>query len=197
MGYVGLVPGSLWIWRPVAAAVTDVFRTLISDFENGAEQRRAKWAKPRAALQMRFERGSLTLDDVADIWRFYKARQGAHQAFDVPTFGRIATVESRYPGSGTALGVSDSQDFTSQAASRWNKLWVENAGDVREVFVITSVVNTTTIQVRSGSAQGTVFEVGNPIYPVIKARFAQDIFSPEYLMALMATIGIEFTEVRS
>lgn len=197
MGYLGLVPGSLWIWRPVASALTDTFRTLITEFENGAEQRRAKWAKPRVGLTFRFERGSLTLDDVADIWRFYKARQGAHQAFDVPTFGRIATVESRYPGSGTALGVSDSQDFTSQATSRWNKIWVENAGGTQELFVITSVVNTTTLQIRSGSAQGTVFEVGNPIVPVIKARFADDIYSPEYLVALMSTLGISFSEVRS
>jgi hypothetical protein len=197
MGYAGLVPGSVWIWRPVASTVVDAFRTLITEFESGAEQRRAKWAKPRAAVTFKFERGSLTQDDVADIWRFYKTQQGAFRTFDLPTFGRITTVESRYPGSGTLLGVADSQDFTSQATSRWNKIWVENAAGDYEVFVITSVVNTTTLQVRSGSLQGRVFEVSNPIVPVMKARFAQDIFSPEYLVALMTTMGIEFTEVRS
>ena len=32
---------------------------------------------------------------------------------------------------------------------------------------------------------------------VTLARFAQDIYSPEYLVALMTTLGVEFTEVRS
>ena len=197
MGYVGLVPGSAWVWPPVAATLTDVYRTLITEFESGAEQRRSKWAKPKAIVNFRFDRGSLTMDDMTDIWRFYKAMAGAFRTFDLPTFGRITTVESRYPGSGTLLGLADTQDLTVDATSRWNKLWLENAGGTRELFVVTSIVNTTTVHVRSGSAVGTVFEVTNPVYPVIKARFAQDIYSPEYLMALMTTIGIDFTEVRS
>lgn len=197
MGYAGLVPGSLWIWRPVAASVTELYRTLITQFENGAEQRRSKWAKPLAIVAFRFERGSLTLDDVTDIWRFYKAQAGAFRTFDLPTYGRVATVESRYPGSGTLLGLSDTQDLTTSGSSRWNKILLENAGGTTELFVVTSIVNSTTLHVRSGSPQGAVFEVGNPAYPVLQARFAQDIYNPEYLAALMVTTGIEFTEVRS
>jgi len=197
VGYIGLKPSSIWTWPPVASQLTDAYRTLISDFENGAEQRRSKWDRPRASVNFRFERGSLTLDDIADIWRFYKDKQGAFRTFELPTFGRLTTIESRYPGSGTLLGLADTQDLTTSILSRWNKLFLENAAGEYELFVITSVVNTTTVHVRSGSLQGRVFEVGNPAYPVIKARFAQDIYSPEYLHALMTTIGIEFTEVRS
>jgi hypothetical protein len=197
MGYVGLVPGSAWVWPPAAAMLTDIYRTLITEFENGAEQRRSKWAKPKTMVNFRFDRGSLTMDDMTDIWRFYKAQAGAFRTFDLPTFGRITTIESRYPGSGTLVGLADTQDLTSDANSRWNKLWLENFGGAHELFVVTSIVNTTTIHVRSGSAQGTVFEVTNPVYPVIKARFAQDLYSPEYMHALMTTIGIDFTEVRS
>lgn len=197
MGYTGLAPGSYWTWRPSHASLQDNYKTLVTEFESGAEQRRGKWDRPKATLRFQFDKNTLTHNDVADIWRFYQAKQGALRTFEVPTFGRITTVESTYPGSGAALGVADTRDFTSSAASRWNKLWVENAaGDLHEVWTVASVVNATHLRV-TGSTSGSVFNLGDPVYPVLRVRFAQAIAGIDYLPALMGTVGIEFTEVHS
>ena len=194
MGYIGLVPGSLWIWNPTQVELSDQWRTLISEFETGVEQRRSKWTKPRATVRFRFDRGTLTPDDITDIWRFYQKQQGSFRTFDLPIYGRITTITSEYTG-GFALGLSDTIDMTSDSGSRWNALYVENAALDRDLFRITSVVNTTHVEVQSAGANSYV--VGDPVSPVIKARFADDVLSPTYLVALLTVTGIEFTEVRS
>jgi len=199
MGYVGLVPGSVWIWRPANVQIMDSWHTLISEFENGAEQRRAKWIKPRMTVRMRYERGTITPDDVADIWRFYQVQQGAFRTFNLPLFGQLTTVASAYVG-GLSLGLSDTQDFTSELSSRWAKLYVQNAAGTFDTFTVTSVVNASHVRIQSASATQSAansYPLGAPVSPVITARFAQDTFGQEYLVALMTTLGVDFTEVRS
>ena len=193
MGYVGLAATSVWIWRPSQVIVQEHYRTLVSQFENGAEQRRGKWARPIAQVQMRFDKPALTTDDIADIWRFYKAQQGNLYPFDLPLFGQLTAFAGAYSG-GTSLVLADTQDLTTSATSRWNKIYTQNGGAGYDVFTITVVASgSVTVQ----SATGNLYAIGNPVSPVIKARFADDLYSPEYLPAFLASVGLTFTEVRS
>jgi len=53
------------------------YRTLITQFESGREQRRAK-GTPRRRWTLRFRKDQVDADE---IWAFYQARKGAFEAF--------------------------------------------------------------------------------------------------------------------
>lgn len=59
--------------------LTQEYRTLITEFDSGAEQRRAKWLRPKYHLQLTY---SALLSSEADaLWNFYSARSGALESF--------------------------------------------------------------------------------------------------------------------
>lgn len=196
MGYTGKAPGSYWLWRPSQAAIQDQWMTLVTEFESGVEQRRGKWDRPRLSVRFSYSRGALNHDDLADIWRFYNSQKGALYTFEAPTYGALTTVASAYAGSGVALGVSDSRDFTTSTTSRWRRIWAENALGGYEAWAVNSVVSTTQINIATGAASATVLAVGDPIYPLVTVRFAQAIHSMEYMAALLGSVGVELLEVR-
>ena len=195
MGYVGLTPTSVFIWRPSGVQIQDAYRTLVTVFEGGAAQRRPKWARPRMKVTLQFNQAALTTDDVADIWRFYRAQQGNLRPFLLPLFGRVTSVASASSVGSKTLWLDDTQDLTSSATSRWNTLYLQNAAGAYDVFTVTSVTGATRIEVQSST--GNVYAVGNPVSPVITARFDGDILSPGFLPADLATLGLSFTEVQS
>lgn len=66
-------------WRPDPSRIQEevLFRTLITQFESGREQRRAK-GSPRRRWELRFRKGQLDADA---LWAFYVARRGAYEPF--------------------------------------------------------------------------------------------------------------------
>lgn len=193
--YVGLAPTSVWIWRPTAIQVQEVYHTLVSEFETGAEQRRGKWVRPLIKATLRYDRPALTVEDLADIWRFYRKQQGSLRTFDLPLFGKLTAVTSLSTVGSTSLWLDDTQDLSSSATSRWSKLYLQNAAGNYDVFTVTSVTGATRIEVQSST--GNVYQVGDPVAPVINARFADDLHGPEYLPAYLANYGVSFLEVRT
>ncbi len=67
-------------WKP-DKVITEVagFRTLVSGFESGTEQRRAKWNTPLHAFSLTFAMRKTRI--IKEIWDFYVARKGAAEAF--------------------------------------------------------------------------------------------------------------------
>ena len=55
------------------------YKTLISEFENGAEQRRRKWANPLSKWTLRFN--NRTLDEMTAVRDFFKNKAGSLAAF--------------------------------------------------------------------------------------------------------------------
>ena len=58
---------------------TSRFRTLITGFESGTEQRRAKWSTPLHTFSLTFALRKERI--IKEIWDFYVARGGAAEAF--------------------------------------------------------------------------------------------------------------------
>lgn len=54
------------------------FRTLITQFESGKEQRRSK-GTPRRSWNLRYRKNA---SDASDLWSFYVARRGAYESFE-------------------------------------------------------------------------------------------------------------------
>ena len=55
------------------------YKTLISEFESGAEQRRRKWAAPLRKWRLRFS--NKTKADMLAVREFFKSKYGAFMAF--------------------------------------------------------------------------------------------------------------------
>jgi len=56
------------------------FNTLVTQFESGKEQRRAK-GLPRRVFRLQFEKTTNYNDDVQSIWEFFVARKGRFEPF--------------------------------------------------------------------------------------------------------------------
>jgi len=59
--------------------VKQKYRTLISIFDSGNEQRRAKWTSNRYDITLQYN--ALTSTQADTIWDFFKSRQGSYEAF--------------------------------------------------------------------------------------------------------------------
>ena len=67
-------------WRPDRVITESArFRTLVSPFESGTEQRRAKWSTPLHTFSLTFALRKTRI--IEEIWDFYIARKGAAEAF--------------------------------------------------------------------------------------------------------------------
>ena len=55
------------------------YKTIVSEFENGAEQRRRKWANPQRKWTLRFNNRTHT--EMTEVSDFFKSKFGAFMAF--------------------------------------------------------------------------------------------------------------------
>lgn len=55
------------------------FKTLISPFENGAEQRRPKWGQGKVTFSLMYN--AITDAEFTTLWDFYVARKGSNESF--------------------------------------------------------------------------------------------------------------------
>jgi uncharacterized protein (TIGR02217 family) len=55
------------------------YKTLISEFENGAEQRRSKWKNPLRKWSLRYK--TRTLSEMNSVRDFFMGKKGAFSAF--------------------------------------------------------------------------------------------------------------------
>lgn len=56
------------------------YKTLITQFEGGKEQRRSKGERPRV-FRLKFEKQTTTKDDAHEIYEFFRAREGQFEPF--------------------------------------------------------------------------------------------------------------------
>lgn len=56
------------------------YKTLVTQFESGKEQRRSK-GSPRRKFTLQFDKATTTSDDAQDIWDFFCARKGKYEKF--------------------------------------------------------------------------------------------------------------------
>jgi hypothetical protein len=95
------------------------FKTLISQFENGAEQRRRKLSQGKRLFTLVYN--ALTVAEAAILWNFYMARKGSYESFNfidpavIP--GDIGSLILTNGGSTFNRG-----DFTVTGAFFWSSL---------------------------------------------------------------------------
>lgn len=154
------------------------FKTIISIFDDGNEQRRAKWAVPRYNVSLTYN--ALPASHSLTLWEFYKARKGAWESFYF--FAGEAEADSRSyqkeyicvsNGSDTVL---DLPCRLSTVTALYKNSSVMSTADY--------TVNTTagangedTLSLASAPASGDVLTCDFDGYLKIKCRFEDDRMS--------------------
>lgn len=168
------------------------FKTLVTDFESGKEQRRKRWAFPKRSVGLRFD--SLSPDGFKTLWEFYQARSGAYEAFNyihpIADYwygeklgvGNGSQTTFDLPGVETAeTSVVVYKDGVSSAFT-----WVSGGGEAGSDRVTMSTV----------PAPGAVLTADFYGRLRIVARFAQDKLGKELFEYLLYRSEIRLAEVR-
>jgi hypothetical protein len=90
------------------------YRTVVSQFDSGNEQRRSKWSFPKYNVTLHYN--ALEATDVDTLWDFYQARKGSFEAFHFYTLERSTWIA--YVGVGN--GVSTIFDLPGKDATLVN-----------------------------------------------------------------------------
>ncbi|RLA87311.1 MAG: hypothetical protein DRG40_00685 [Deltaproteobacteria bacterium] len=177
---------------PYPIEVEEIWKTLITDFESGKEQRRRRWAFPKRKVRIKFS--PLQETEARTLWEFYHARQGAFEAFwFVWPYADRWTDE--YVGTGDG------------STTTWDLPSVDTDPDTVQVYVDGLSVSFTFLE---GGGQAGADRVQLAVAPEegevvtadfegklrIKARFAADNLTKELFKYAAWTIGVEILEVK-
>lgn len=181
-------------WRPsYGYRLVPEHRTAITSLDNGGTQRRQKWTRERYHVYMSF--GARESDTIDAIMAFYKAREGAYEAFNFPGYSQYIK--------GTRLSISNSNpdwigDSSGELLSRGfdtdHDVWVNGSGEDNDG--IYGVQTATTVQLTLDAEEAVTTETSNSsleIFPVYSMRFADDDLGFEwtsYGIGAIATVHL-------
>lgn len=165
------------------------FKTLISPYDSGDEQRRSKWQFPKYNFNLTFD--NLSLSDVRTLWEFYQTCKGAYD-----TVYYFLPWTDAYMGlyMGTGTGAVGTYDFPGKSTSG-HRVYLDGVLQVQGVnyWVLTGG--------GQGNADRAIFQAYVPAGVVVtadmagflrvKCRFKNDKLSKRLFEVLLFTVGIE------
>lgn len=163
------------------------FRTLISNFENGVEQRRDKWPSGKPMFTLQYD--SLTPAEIGVLWNFYNACLGAYQSFtfydikdydnidytELVTNGAFATDSGWTKGTGWSIAGGVASKVAGVASNLSQAISISAASLYRLLYTITArTAGTLTPQV--GGVNGGVQSIAGTYEDMIVAVSSGGIF---------------------
>jgi len=167
--------------------VTPVWKTLISDYEGGAEQRRQKWLYAKYDITLKYQK--LSNANAQILWAFYMARKGACESFyfyDLYVADHIGLYIA------TADGILDVFDIPGASTSA--RTLYENGSEVSSGFSYLTGGgdgDADRVEYTAAPASGTIITIDFTGYLRIKCRFKEDRLSRENFMTTLFRYGLE------
>ena len=171
---------------------TKEYRTLVTPYESGKEQRRSKWTKPRH----RFKWGANARnEDQADyIYNFFNKRQGMYDSFYWECNDESPTSQSGDESIGTGDGADKTFNFSRYPV-------ISGDCDITVDGVAKTEVNDYTVNYTTGgitfdSAPGdgeAIVATSYRFYYVV--RFAEDAMSREQFAYKLHNLDVDLVEV--
>jgi hypothetical protein len=173
------------------------FETIISTFENGDEQRRAKRTTARCAFDVTFN--GLAVTTATAIKNFYEARYGAYDAFNFPDYGayvsgtRLACVEG---GASKDTITDSSSGLVTAGFDAAHMVWIAGSGasndGVYNVYSVAAGVITLDADqdIADESANASL-----KIYKAYSVRFEQDSLEIGYITPSVCSLSFRLIEV--
>jgi len=186
-------------WRPTFGfSFEPEYKTVVSVFDGGTEQRRQKWTRPRYHFQLSFDNRAYSLID--EIMVFFNACGGAYDPFNFPNYGqrikgsRLACVNSN-PDTIT----DSSSEFVKRGFDTDHGIWIAGSGQSNDgnygvQTVIAGTVTLDTVEsIAAESANASLI-----IYKSYYVRFNEDSFRQEFLTDSISGVRtLELIEVIS
>ena len=171
------------------------FRTLVTPFESGKEQRRAKWSTPRRSFSLTYN--GRRYDRMQELWTFYKNRQGAYDTFyfENPNDSPISLSGDETLGTGNG----SNKNFTLDRYPVHSGdciLVSATSGDLTEGVDYTVNYTTGAITFSSAPANNDVIKATSYHFYYI-CRFAKDDMSRELFSYQLYNTGLEVLQVLS
>jgi len=190
----------IFIWEPDYTEINSgiTHRTLVTTFESGKEQRRAKWARPKYTANLKFQRYLSSRGVIGDIWNFVKNMQGKYDYFWLPSFKHDTKLTQNYSG-GTTLYAEKKDRFSATAGAHGNYIYITD-GTNHEVKQVSSLASSPDRIILTGalsysytiaSAKGQVVWV----QIAYKVRLSADDYSEDNTADMVYGSGITFVEV--
>jgi len=172
--------------------ITPVWRTLLSEFETGSEQRRSKWVFPVYDVNLQYP--VLSATNSALLWAFYMARKGSAEAFwfyDLYSSAHIA----HYVGVGN--GTTDIFDLPGKSTSS-RTLYVDGSVVSSGFAYLTGGGDGSSDRVdfETAPALGAIITVSFTGYLRAKVRFEEDRLDRENFTINLFKYGIKLKGVK-
>lgn len=163
------------------------FRTIISTFDSGREQRRAKWSFPKYRVTLRYQANENV--DTETIWQFYQARRGAYEAFDF-YYPLIQNLKGLYVGTGDGeTAIFDLPGKTTSEHKIFNNT-SEVSGDDYTILTGGGRSSSDRVQFDSPPLAGRLITADFRGYQRIRCRFAEDNFTRETFEVALCNYGV-------
>jgi hypothetical protein len=192
-----------WMPQLLDYQESNTFRTLVSTFENGMEQRRSVYTKPIGRWVFRYEMVHLSktgfikvLDSIA---LFHVARKGSYDNFWIPSWRLESTLFQTSSGVTIVLNQDALQcGFVATPYSQGNFIYITDNytlhtednfnGEVKRLTEING--NTITLD----SALTNTYQAGAYVMKAFKVRFEEDSFEKSYLNPYAYQSDVAFKE---
>jgi len=164
------------------------YKTLISEFDTGEEQRRQKWSAPKWDVSLVYN--AIRSTDVDKLLAFYDARRGAYEAFSFYDPFTASGYTSVYCGTGN--GTSTAFDIPGKQTSG-QVVRVNGSTVAFTVSTGTGADGADRILLPSPPAAGAVVTCSFSGKLRIRCRFSEDSFEREYREAGRYRVRVSLT----
>lgn len=163
------------------------FRTIVSTFDSGREQRRAKWSFPKYRVTLRYKANEHAESET--IWQFYQARLGSYEAFDF-FHPLIQNLVGLYVCTGDGeTTIFDVPGKTTSEHTIYNNASEVSADDY-EILAGGGRSSSDRVQFDSPPLAGRVITADFRGYQRIRCRFAEDNFTRETFEVALCNYGV-------
>ncbi len=170
------------------------FKTLISGFDGGGEQRRQKQLFAKYNVTVQYD--ALSAADAQTIYDFYMARKGSYEAFYIYDLALLASISTDHTG--LYCGTGDASTEVFDIPGRSTSSQVVYVDGVEQTVTTDYVILTgggessaDRIDFVSAPAAGEVITVDFTGYLRIRARFAEDSLPKELFMTNLFRYGLK------
>jgi len=173
------------------AVITPVWKTLISDYEEGGEQRRSKWMFAKYDVTQQYK--NINLTEARILWDFYMAQKGAYKTFYFFDFYALNHNEM-YVGTGD--GSISTFDIPGKSTSS-RKLYVNGTETTTGFSYLAGGGdgNADRVQFTTAPASGQIITIDFTGCLRIKCRFEQDKLDRENFIINLFRYGIKLKGV--
>jgi len=176
------------------------FKTLISGFDGGGEQRRQKQLFPKYNVTVNY--GALSETDMQTLWDFYLARKGAYEAFYIYDLALLASISPNHDGQYVGTGDASTEVFDIPGRSTSSQvIYIDG---VEQTLTTDYVIlngggesSADRVDFVSPPAAGEVVTADFTGFLRIRARFAEDKLSRELFMTNLFRYGIQLKGLKA